>query len=377
MKRALPFLLLLASCGGGSSRTSTAPSSDDAQSAFFRGDFDAAEAKLRGATSAEDRHFLARVLLLRNRPKEAAGILDRLAAVKVATVDEALFLERVLSDLAVAQVRADDWAGAARTFARLQDPVRARKFQILAAGGGYRIDPSWEDSNLELLSTDPVPTVAATINGRRGVFVIDTAAGEIFLDRDYARRAGVTGIGVAGGGAAEEGVADELAMGRLTVRGVPVQIGRVASRAATRADGALGLSFLLRFDLAIDFRRSRLFLRRPGAAAVGVPAYLAGESNLLVSGKMNGKIDTLVGINTGLERVALASSELFVAGHGQPVNEVTAGPLKLSSPKSLPAAFPLGLDGSFGFPVGFVVGPAALGGKVLRLEPRSMKLSIE
>jgi hypothetical protein len=375
MKRAVLLFLLLSSCGGG--KAGPAPRADDAQSAYFRGDFDAAEAALRGATSPEDRHVLARVLLIRNRPREAAALLDRLAAVKVAKVDEALFQERVLSDLATAQVRGDDWAGAARTFARLQDPVRARKFQMLAAAGGYRIEPGWEDSNLELLATDPVPTVAATINGRRGVFVIDTAQGEVFLDRDYARRAGVTGIGVAGGGAAEEGVADELAMGRLTVRGVPVQIGRVAARAAAKADGALGLAFLLRFDFALDLRRSRLFLRRPGAAAVGVPAYLAGESNLLVKGRMNGKIDTLVGINTGLERVALASSELFVAGHGQPVNEVTAGPLKLASPKSVPAAFPLGLDGSYGFPVGFVVGPAALAGRILRLEPRSMKLSIE
>ena len=90
-----------------------------------------------------------------------------------------------------------------------------------------------------------------------------------------------------------------------------------------------------------------------------------------------GKFDTLIGINTALERVALASSELFIAGTGQPVSEVTAGPLKLTSPKSIPEAFPLGLDGSYGFPVGFVLGPAALGGRIVRLEPKAMKLSIE
>lgn len=379
MKRAVPLLLALAlaACGAPSSKSRPAAPVDDAQTAYLRGDFDAAEAKLRGAVGPDERYFLARILLIRNRPKEAIEILNRLAVPKVASVDDALFLERILADLAAAQIRADDWAGAARSFARLQDPVRARKCDQLARGFAYRIDAQWEDSLLTLLSADPVPLVAVHVNGRRGVFVLDTAAGEVFLDREFARRAGVQGIGVAGGSAAEEGIADELTLGRLTVRGVPVQFGRLGPRAAAKVDGTLGLAFLLRFDFTLDLRRGQLSLRRPGSPVAGVPAYWVGESNLLVSGKMNGTIHTLVGINTGLVGVTLASSELFVLGHGVPVNEVSAGPLKLNSPKSVPEAFPLGLDGSYGFPVGFVLGPGALRGRALRLEPRSMKLSLE
>ena len=40
-------------------------------------------------------------------------------------------------------------------------------------------------------------------------------------------------------------------------------------------------------------------------------------------------------------------------------------------------AFPLGLDGSFGLPVGFVLGHQAFASRVLRLDPRSMRLSID
>jgi hypothetical protein len=311
-----------------------------------------------------------------NRAAEARDLLAPLVKA-VKTVDEAFLLQRIQMDLAAACARLDDFRGAAETWAMLGDPVLAKKCDLLSRGPAYRIDPGWTDSILELRAVDPLPLVSARINGREGLFVVDTGGGELVLDRAFAKRAGVTPIGIQGGGAAEEAIADELSMGRLTVRTVPAQIGEVATRAAIKPDGAIGLALLLHFDVTIDFKLSKLFLKRPGEppSKASVPAYVAGDRYLLVPGKVNGAIDSLTAIHTGLAGVTAATSEVFKMS-GEAPREMTAGPLKLTNPPLSPAAFPLGLESAFGVPVGVVLGPAAFRGRALRLEPRSMRVEI-
>jgi hypothetical protein len=375
MKPAWLALLVLAGCGGG---TSTSSSSDGPQLALAQGDLPGAEAALRGAQDPESRWMLARLLLMRNRPAEAADILSRLTG-KVSSVTEAFLLQSVWMDLAAARMRQDDWAGASQAWAKLGDPVLARKCELLARSGAYRIAAGWTDSILELQAVDPLPLVSARVNGREGLFVVDTGGGETVLDRTFAKRAGVTAIGVQGGGAAEEAVLDELSLGRLVVKSVPAQIGEVAARGTLKPDGAIGLAFLLHFDVTLDFRRLRLFLRKPGepAAPSAVPAYVAGDRYLLVGGKVNGTLDTLVGLHTGIAGLVAAPSESFLRIHNTTLQSVAAGPLSVAKPPLSPAAFPLGLDGSFGFPVGVVLGPVALRGRSLRLEPRAMKIELQ
>jgi len=106
----------------------------------------------------------------------------------------------------------------------------------------------------------------------------------------------------------------------------------------------------------------------------GEPAVLAGDRYLLVGGQLNGQDRTFVGIGSSLKGVTLAVSDLYA---GQEVRDLAAGPLKLTKPALDPKAFPAGLDGSFGVPVGFVLGHAALRTHSVRLEPRSMKVAID
>ncbi|HEX7896636.1 MAG TPA: aspartyl protease family protein [Planctomycetota bacterium] len=367
------LVLALAGCGG----TSTSSPPGDADAALARGDLAAAEAALRGTSDPEARWTRARLLLMMNRAAEAADILSPLIA-KVKSVDAAFLVQRMLTDLAAARARLDDFQGAAQAWAKLGDPVLAKKCDLLSRGPAYRIDAGWTDSILELKAVDPLPLIAARVNGREGLFVVDTGGGEIVLDRAFAKRAGVTPIGTPGGGAAEEAIVDEIAMGRLTVRTVPAQIGEVASRASLKPDGAIGLAFLLHFDVTIDFNLRKLFLKRPGEtpSKASVPAYVAGDRYLLVPGKANGAHATLTGIHTGLAGVTAAPSEQFFASRGEAFRDVTAGPLNVVKPPLSPAAFPLGLDGSFGFPVGVVLGPAAFRGRSIRIEPKSMRVEI-
>ncbi|HYE99790.1 MAG TPA: hypothetical protein VEJ18_12810 [Planctomycetota bacterium] len=370
-----PLALLAAvGCAGRSSPAPTA--SPVPHEAFARGDFDAAEASLRGATDLESRYLLAKILLMRHRPGESARILHAITPRRAESVDDAFLLERLAADLALACLRQDDYLQASQMYARLQDPVRARKYEILGRSVGHRTAPGWEESILELLSMDPVPTVAGSVNGRRGVFVIDTGLGEILLDRDYARRAGVTPV------SAEEGVADAVAFGRLAVQGVPVRIGRKETRAAARADGAVGLAFLLHFETQLDLRRGRLTLRRLGAglpssgAGRGLPAYVAGDAHLVVAARVNGS-PTLVGIETALAGVTIAPSVPYFQARQSVLKDLEVGPLRFSSPAATPEAFPTGLDESYGFSVPAVLGPQALRGRVLTLDPRAMRITIE
>ena len=381
MKRCL-FLLLalsgvegLAGCTGGE-RTST-PSPGGADEALARGDLAAAAEALRGASDPESRWMRARLLLMSNRAAEAAEILSSLVA-KVKSVDEAFLVQRVLTDLAAARARLDDFHGAAQAWAKLGDPVLAKKCDLLSRGPAYRIDPGWTDSILEMKAVEPMPLISARVNGREGLFVLDTGGGEIVLDRGFAKRAGVTPIGTPGGGAAEEAIADEISMGRLTVRTVPAQIGEVTARGAIKPDGAIGLSFLLHFDVTLDFKLSKVFLKRPGEtlSKASVPAFVAGDRYLLVPGKVNGEHHTLTGIHTGLAGITAAPSEQFLSTRAVTLQTISAGPFTLTKPPQSPAAFPIGLDGSFGFPVGVVLGPSALRGRALRLEPKSMRVEI-
>jgi hypothetical protein len=281
----------------------------------------------------------------------------------------------------------DDYATASTWSARVGDPVLARKYEVLAKAVGYLVDRDWEEAIVDLVSMNPLPLVQGSINGLRGIFLLDTGLGEILLDREYAKRAGVSVIGLQAGGTVDEGVVTSVGLGRLNVRNVPVQLGRLATHSVVRVDGAIGLGFLMHFDFTIDYRRSRLVLRKPGGSAdvprASVPAILGGDRHLLVAGKatLAGRegtpVQTFAGVSTALSGVTIALSETFAQANPGEVREVSAGSLRLTRPAVNRNAFPLGLDGSFGLPVGFVLGHQAFASRVLRLEPRSMRLSID
>ncbi len=383
MKRVALVLALAAAPGCGGASKSAEPSSPEERAlmALAQGDFDGSEGHLRGVRTPSAKHLLAKVLLLRNRPAEAMPLLRSLLPEKHQDVASVLDAQAVVPDLIAAAIRMDDFATAAVWSARVGDPALARKYEVLAKAVGYLTDRNWEESTVDLVSMNPLPLVQGSVNGMRGIFLLDTGLGEILLDRDYAKRAGVSVIGVRGGGTLDEGAVSSVGLGRLTVRNVPVQLGRLATHSVVRIDGAIGLAFLMHFDFAIDYRRAKLVLRKPGGAVdaprSSVPAILGGDRHLLVAARVNGTVQTFAGVNTGISGVTIAVSPTFLQANPFDVTEVTAGTLRLARPPVNKNAFPVGLDGAFGLPVGFVLGHQALASRVLRLDPRSMRLSLD
>jgi len=364
-------VMLIAGCGGGAAPKS-GTGLDPALDACARGDLDGAEALVRGSRDLESIHLRARILMLRNRNAEAIELLAPLLQGKTKTYEGMERQQRVIPDLALAFVRQDDFLNAAKTYAMMGDVILARKYETLGRTVAYSSNIGTDELAADFFVSDPLPVVSGTVNGRRALFVIDTLLDQVVLDRDFARRAGVEPVG----GSSDEATALEVGLGKLVVKNVPLHLGQALEIGTLRPDGAIGLQFLMHYDFTLDYRRGRLVLRRAGGALPGVPVILAGDRYLLVEGKVNGLEKTFVGIGTSLKGVTLAASDYW-SGQGGEVRECTAGPLRLVKPALDAKAFPAGLDGSFGVPVGFVLGHAALRNRVLRLEPRSMRLLIE
>jgi hypothetical protein len=377
MRRLAILVLLTAGCAGSSSRGGAAAAPGDLDGAIdacARGDFAAAEAMLKDGRDAGSIRLRARILMMRNRNREAIEILVPLLQGKAKTYEGIEQQSQVLPDLALAYVRQDDFLNASKVYGMMGEAVVAKKCEMLSRSVAYSSNLGADEASVEFHVTDPLPVVAVTVNGLRALFVIDTMSDQVLLDRAFARKAKIDAVGLRGAGSFDEATAAEIGIGRLTVKNVPVHLGDPMELGRLRVDGILGLQFLMHFDFTLDYRRSRFTLRKAGGTVQGQPAYLAGDRYLLTGATLNGTTRTFVAVGTSLKGVTLASSELFPAAE---VREFAAGAVKLAKPALDPKAFPAGLEGSFGVPIGFVLGHAALRGRVLRLEPVSMKLSID
>jgi len=368
-------ILVLAGCGG-PPPPGGAPGGDldAALDACARGDLAAAEAMVKERKDAESIRLRARILMMRNRNREAIELLLPLLQGKVKSYEGVEQQSQVLPELAIAYVRQDDFLNASKVYGMLGEAVIAKKYEALGRKVAYSTNLGVDEVSVDFQLTEPLAVVSATVNGQRGLFVIDTMLDQVVLDREFARKATVDALGVRGAGNVDEATALEISIGQARVKNVPVHLGEWMEIGRMRVDGMIGLQFLMHFDFTLDYRRSRLTLRKPGGPMKGDPGYLVGDRYLLTGGLLNGTTRTFVAIGTGLKGVTLAASDLFPAAD---VKEFAAGGVKLAKPSIDAKAFPAGLEGSFGIPIAFVMGPAALRGKVLRVDPASMRVALD
>jgi hypothetical protein len=373
MKRLL-LIVVLAGCGGSSPRSGPSGDLDVALDACARGDLAAAEALVKERKDPESIRLRARILMMRNRNREAIELLLPLFQGKVKSYEGVEQMSQVLPELAIAYVRQDDFLNASKVYGMMGETVIAKKYEALGRKVAYSSNLGMDEVMVDFQLTEPLPVVSASVNGQRGLFVIDTMLDQIVLDRDFARRAAVDGQGLRGAGNVEEATALEVSIGQAKVKNVPLHLGEWMEIGRMRVDGMIGLQFLMHFDFTLDYRRSRLTLRKPGGGMKGDPGYLVGDRYLLTGGLLNGTTRTFAAIGTALKGVTLAASDLFPAAD---VTDFAAGGLKLAKPSIDTKAFPSGLEGSFGIPIAFVMGPAALRGRVLRVEPVSMRIALD
>ncbi|RXT18140.1 hypothetical protein B5U98_22985 [Bosea sp. Tri-39] len=123
------------------------------------------------------------------------------------------------------------------------------------------------DETIPITRSGQVVTVAATVNGTKGVFIIDTGATFVSLRQSFADRARIvvdptskvrlhTANGIV---EARRGRAALIELKRVQATEVPVVVQTDAAGSyGARVDGLLGMSFLSRFDVMIDRRSVRI-----------------------------------------------------------------------------------------------------------------------
>lgn len=387
MRPARGLLLLLAACGGAGGSSRSVDSSNRALEFYGAGDFEKAEPEIRKALARDPNDLLAlrllgRIQLFRNRLKEASETLRR--AVQVAPDDVA-----AVQDLATAYYRMDDYVPAADLYRILGEGVLHAKYSALGRLIPYVIHWDDEPAILSFVRRDPLPTVRLRVNGIKGLFILDTGSGEVVLDGKFAQKVRAKGVGVRTetfSGAMEEGYVDDIGLGGVTVRNVPVRIHRLPTGGGQEIDGLLGANLLLHFTFTVDYRRDRLILHRSAApvskAGAESPFLVVGERFIVVPGKIDGSL-TYLFVSTGISTVPVAPSQgaVWTLAGGEPqgykIAKVEFGPVTLANPPYDTNAFPSGLDTNYGFTIGAALGHEAFRGRVLTFEPERMKLTIE
>lgn len=181
------------------------------------------------------------------------------------------------------------------------------------------------EADVPFVMTDPLPMIAAQIDGHDARLLIDTGAPALVLTAQAASRFGVAmhqaGEGVFLGGrraAISEGTADLVELGTATLRSVPVSelpAQAPASLDGHPYDGIIGTTILQQFLSTIDYRNGRLVLRPRSAASAFdaaaaangasiVPMWLVPDHFIFARGYVNG-VGALFSIDTGLAGAGL------------------------------------------------------------------------
>jgi predicted aspartyl protease len=221
--------------------------------------------------------------------------------------------------------RGDNFEEAAPLYRAVGDEIAAKKFESFKGLVPYQIDSKADVTRVPFVITDPLPLIAAKINGKPANLLIDTGAAELFIDPDLVKKANVhrfgetTRKGYAGGLSAKTGAGriDSVTLGQTTIHNVPAQILNTrrfsAAAQGKRVDGVLGTSLLFHFLATIDYPKGELVLREKSreqlkrfeeqsqdGQATAMPFWMAGDHFMVTWGKVNRSLPLLFFVDTGL-----------------------------------------------------------------------------
>jgi predicted aspartyl protease len=336
------------------------PALQAAQALYADGKFAQAEAAANKLPDG-DKYSVAG-LQLRARLELSANTLQAAQADLVQARHLARHNKTTLRLLALAYQRADRFVDAAPFFEQTDNIAEARVAQALAAKQPYRVEGLGVEARIKFLRTDPLPVVAVRLNGGDvRYFLVDTGAGEIYLDTEVARKLEIDDLGQTQGVFAKgdvesigHGVLPSLAIGVWVVHDMPVILKDTSAYSKAgggmKIDGVLGTEFLAHFVSTIDYRNGELQLRRkppaPGAetaaqlqarmvaaGAKAIPLRWIGDHFLLAEGTVNGSAPMQFFVDTGLAGGGFTAPEstLKAAGIAVPAK----GELAVFSAKQL------------------------------------------
>jgi hypothetical protein len=397
MRHAWPLLLLVGCAesprrppGGGG------PSLDPAIAAFSRGEFDDAEKKVMAVLAATPEDAVAlrlagKLQALRGRLREAAESYAK--AVRLTLDPKRGYTDGAsIEELAWVLYRMDQYAQASQWFGVLKDTILQKKYGDMAARVPYSC--KWVDraARMTLNLREGLPTVRLRVNGKEGLFVVDTGSGEMVLDPKFAKESMTKIVGTRHdmrGMQVEHAIVDGVDAGpNLQVLNVPAHLAPLRRERGLSVDGLIGSAFLSHFAVTFDFKGGSMTLRPPGGVAAGkreVPMLFAGDRYVLLVGaaEIASKDGTknapvVLQLNTGRPGAGYIPSETFVRDlRDSALRRIEVAGIE-ESPKKLDSTlFPQGLDFAFGFPISGLVGAELFRGKSVTLDFERMRMLVD
>lgn len=290
---------------------------------FRAGWFDRAEKAYREVLAADSANAPAQlrvgeIALMSNRFDEAEQSLKRAAALDPTN-------DRIAPLLAEVYYRQDDFKRAAPLLRKANRTPLADKLESFRDVTPNEIVSKADVSRIPFVQTDPLPIIKATINGSHEVLLlIDTGAAELVLDPDFADsikapRFGATSGTFAGGKRAsvQHATVDAVRLGDFEIRHVPVALlptHRLPfAPGGKKIDGVLGTVLLYHFVSTLDYPNQQLVLQRKSKEALAaldkqaasdrthvVPFWMARQHFIVAWGKVNGKAECLMHVDTGM-----------------------------------------------------------------------------
>ena len=308
-----------------------------ADEAFKNGKFAEAE-KLYVRAAAQDpksyqaAHRLGRIALLGNRLDEAQKWLAKAGELRPDDKASKGFLGE-------AYYRRDDFERAAPLFAAAGREAKAKKLASFKDGAAYRIEGPAQISHVKFVHTDPLPLVRVKVNSSEEVnFLIDTGAGEVVIDTEFAKKVGAADFGFERGtfggdlkADTGEGRVDSLTIGDFVVKNVPVNILSTRRFAAAargkQVDGIIGTVLLYHFVSTLDYANGELTLRRrtkenlkehtaTSTPQIVIPFWMAGDHLMLAWGTVNKSAPMLMFVDTGAAGVGFIGPQSTIDESG-------------------------------------------------------------
>lgn len=193
------------------------------------------------------------------------------------------------------------------------------QMRLLAKKTPYRIEPRADSTSIPFEQVDPVPVIPIKVNSSNLYVLIDTGVDQLYIDSEFAKENGihpvskqiVNGFGGGKAGGVSYGMVDEVSLGDMTIRDVPVWIlptRRFSEGNVRTINGVLGTRELMQFLPTLDYPGKRLILRlKESAKPIGthgaqvtVPFIIDGFHAMFSQCSINNKGPVLMYFDSGL-----------------------------------------------------------------------------
>lgn len=146
-----------------------------------------------------------------------------------------------------------------------------------AFGGKEPYKVNWadrEEAVIPFVVTDPLPVIPVEVNGKRLRLIVDTGAGETYLNESAAQAMGIdpvaTEVGEYAGDVTVEtkyGIVDSMRLDNVTLESVPVHIADTSAFSNLYdfdVDGVIGTGVFRQFHVTMDYLSGALILKPRG-----------------------------------------------------------------------------------------------------------------